>query len=37
MTRKEIAQVLIDALGQGDVNMVWFAIGELEKEQGVTV
>lgn len=32
MTRLEIAQLLKDALDQGDINMVWFAIGELEKE-----
>jgi hypothetical protein len=31
MNNKEIAQLLKDALLNGDSDAVWFAIGELEK------
>lgn len=33
MNNQEIAELLKDALEQGDVDMVWMAIGELEKEE----
>jgi hypothetical protein len=32
MNNKELADILKDALEGGDINMVWFVIGELEKE-----
>jgi hypothetical protein len=32
MKRKEIAALLVDAIEGGDVDAVWYAIGELEKE-----
>lgn len=32
MNNKEIAQLLKDALLNGDSDSIWFAIGELEKE-----
>jgi hypothetical protein len=32
MKRKEIAALLVDAIEGGDIDAVWFAIGELEKE-----
>jgi hypothetical protein len=31
MTRKEIAALLVDAIEGGDIDAVWYAIGELEK------
>lgn len=32
MTNKEIAELLKEALLNGDSDSIWFAIGELEKE-----
>jgi hypothetical protein len=32
MKRKEIAALLVEAMEEGDIDAVWFAIGELEKE-----
>jgi len=32
--RKEIASILTDAIEGGDIDAIWFAIGELEKEEG---
>jgi len=32
MNNKEIAQLLKDSLLNGDSDSIWFAIGELEKE-----
>jgi hypothetical protein len=32
MNNKEIAELLKEAIEGGDVDAVWFAIGELEKE-----
>jgi hypothetical protein len=34
MNNKEIAQLLKDALEGQDTDAIWFAIGELEKEEG---
>jgi hypothetical protein len=34
MKRKEIAALLVDAMEEGDIDAVWFAIGELEKGEG---
>lgn len=31
MTNKQIAELLKDALQNGDSDSIWFAIGELEK------
>ena len=32
MTNKELADILKDGLEGGDIDMIWFVIGELEKE-----
>ena len=32
MTNKELAEILKDGLEGGDINTIWFVIGELEKE-----
>jgi hypothetical protein len=32
MKRKEIADLLKEAIEEGDINLLWYAIGELEKE-----
>jgi hypothetical protein len=34
MKRKEIAAILADAIKDGDIDAVWYAIGELEKGEG---
>jgi hypothetical protein len=31
-TNKELAQLLKDSLEDGDIDLLWFVIGELEKE-----
>lgn len=32
MNRREIADLLKEAIEEGDINLLWYAIGELEKE-----
>jgi hypothetical protein len=32
-SNKELAQLLKDSLEDGDINILWFVIGELEKEE----
>lgn len=34
MKRKEIAALLVDAMEEGDIDAIWYAIGELEKGEG---
>ena len=31
-SRKELAEILIESIHQGDTDGVWFVIGELERE-----
>ena len=32
MTNKKLARILTEAIESGDVDAIWFVIGELEKE-----
>jgi hypothetical protein len=32
MTNEQLAQLLKDAINDGDTNVIWFVIGELEKD-----
>ena len=33
-TRKELAELLKEGIELGDINVVWFVVGELEKDGG---
>ena len=33
MNNKDLAKILTDSIEDGDIDSIWFVIGELEKEQ----
>jgi hypothetical protein len=33
MNNKDLAKILTDSIENGDIDSIWFVIGELEKEQ----